>query len=127
MSTTSRPVHDVGLSDEQVTLILDKLDAMEARVKKSERRSDRRYLRGTAMLVNLSRPGYTMADFRVRLRNISRHGVAFLSGNAMQPGTRLRIQLPIGPDLSIVEQEAVVTRCRQVESQVHEIGAEFPS
>ena len=127
MSTSCRTVQDLGISDEEVTRILDRLDEAERQVKTSERRSTRRYLRGTAMIVNMSRPGYTMADYRVRLRNVSDHGVVFLSRHAWDAGTRFDIELPIGPDLSIVEKKATVVRCRHVEGPICEIGAEFIS
>ena len=127
MSTSFRTVQDLGISDEEVTRILDRLDAMERQTKTSARRSDRRYLRGTAIITNMSRPGYTMADYRVRLRNVSQHGVVFLCRHSWEPGTRFDIQLPIGPDLSVVDRRAVVVRCRYVEGPICEIGADFIS
>ena len=125
MSEPTRPIHDLGLSDAEVTELLDNLDAGEIDTRESERRSLRRYLRGTALIVRMSRPGFTAADFRVRLRNISQHGVAFLSRHAWEPGTQICLELPIGPDLAIVEQQAVVVRSRHIEGEIHEIGAEF--
>ena len=125
MSEPNRSIYDLELSDEEVTAILDRLDAEELRVKTSGRRSLRRFLRGTALVVRMSLPGFTMADFRVRLRNISQHGVGFLSRYALEPGTRLTLQLPIGPDLSMVEKPAVVVRSRPVEGPIHEVGVEF--
>ena len=127
MSTSLRIVQDIGISDEDVTRILDRLDAVECETQKSKRRSDRRYLRGTAVIANMSLPGYTTADYRVRLRNVSNHGVVFLTRHSWDPGTRFEIQLPIGPELEAVESKAVVVRCRHVEGPVCEIGAEFAS
>ena len=125
MSGPNRSIYDLELSDEEVTAILDKLDAEETQVRVSERRSLRRFLRGTALVVRMSLPGFTMADFRVRLRNISQHGLAFLSRYTLEPGTRLTLQLPIGSDLSMVEKPAVVVRSRLVEGLIHEVGVEF--
>lgn len=127
MATSCRAVQDIGISDEDVTRILDRLDAMECRTKISERRSDRRYLRGTAIITNMSLPGFTMADYRVRLRNVSQHGVVFLTRHSWEAGTRFEIQLPIGPNLDIVDTKAVVVRCRHVEGPICELGAEFTS
>ena len=127
MSTSCRTVQDLDISDEEVNRILDRLDAMERQTKSSARRSDRRYLRGTAIITNMSLPGYTTADYRVRLRNVSQHGVVFLCRHSWEPGTRFDIQLPIGPDLSVVEKTAVVVRCRYVEGPICEIGADFIS
>ncbi len=120
-----RPVYDIGLSDEEVSRILDKLATDEVDVRGSERRSPRRFMLGTALIVGMSRPGFATADFRVRLRNISRHGVAFIGRYALAPGTLLNLQLPIGPDLDITQEPAVVVRCRKVEEGVYEIGADF--
>jgi hypothetical protein len=125
MLTLERPVVDLELSDEEVTRILDALDESELPIGDSERRSERRYLRGTALLVRLTRPGFTTADFRVRLRNISQHGVAFLSRYDWAPGTRLFVELPIGEQLAPTEKAAVVKRNREVADKVYEIGAEF--
>ena len=125
MLTSNRPIVDLDISDDEVTRILDELDEAEVPMTDSERRSERHYLRGTALLVKLSQPGFTTADFRVRLRNISRHGVAFLSRYDLAQGTRLYAELPIGDHLSPTEKAAVVRRSRQVEENVYEIGAEF--
>lgn len=127
MVTSCRAVQGIGISDEDVTRILDRLDAMECRTNISERRSDRRYLRGTAIITNMSLPGFTMADYRVRLRNVSQHGVCFLTRHSWEAGTRFEIQLPIGSNLDIVDHKAVVVRCRHVEGPICEIGAEFTS
>jgi hypothetical protein len=70
-------------------------------------------------------PSFPATTYYVRLRNISRHGVAFLCRTVMRPGTPLIIHLPIGPESSMVERRATVRRCRHVEGMIHEIGAEF--
>lgn len=120
-----RPVYDIGLSDEEVTRILDKLAANELDVRDSQRHSSRRFIVGTALITGMSRPGFATADFRVRLRNISREGVAFLSRYALDPGTRFRIQLPTGPELNMVEEEAVVVRCRLIGDSIYDIGVQI--
>ncbi len=118
---------DLGISDEQAKRILDKLDEKEANVHESKRRSPRQHLRGLAVIVIASQSNTAEVAHRVRLRDISQHGAAFLSRAAMRVGISLRIQLPVGPDGSIVEKRAVVRRCRYVEDMIHEIGAEFGS
>ena len=125
MSPATRAIQDLGLSDAEVTKLLDELDACEVEPRASERRSNRHPFRGTALVVKMSLPGFTTADFCVRLRNISRHGVAFLSRHAFEPGAKLSLELPIGQHLEIVERQAVVVRNRQVGDQVYEVGAEF--
>lgn len=120
-----RPIYDIGLPDEEVSRILDKLNAQEVQVTGTERRSVRHCILGTALIVGMSRPGFATADFRVRLRNISRHGVAFISRYALEPGTLLNIQLPIGRDLEIRQEPGVVVRCREVEDGIYEIGVDY--
>ena len=127
MSTSGPPVQEIGISDEDVTRILDQLDDAEGTVKRSERRSSRRYLRGTAMVTIVLHPDSPPVGYRARIRNISHHGVAILSPAAMALGTQLALQLPIGRELSIVEKPAVVRRCRHVEGTIHEIGVEYSS
>jgi hypothetical protein len=125
MSEPTRSIQNIDLSDAEVTKVLDALDASEVQGRVCERRSPRRPIRGTALIVGSSRPGFTMADYRVRLRNISRHGVAFLSQHEWAKGAKICLELPVGPKLDAVECEAVVVRCRQIEDRAYEIGAEF--
>ena len=72
-------------------------------------------------------PGGVKTTFRTRIRNVSRTGVAFLSCVAMPPNTRLQVQLPLGPNLSTVEREAEVRRCRPIEGEIYEVGAKLDS
>jgi len=124
MSNHPCPIQDIGLSDQQVTELLDRLDAEEIEMPPIERRSTRRYLRGAAMVVSAS-AAEEAPSLRVRLRNVSRHGVAFLSSNGWEVGTRLRLELPIGSELASVEMLGVVVHRRHLEGPIFEIGAEF--
>jgi len=89
MSASDRPVQDIRISDEDVNRMLDRLDDAEIRVRKSERRSVRRYLRGTAIVATVLRPDASADVYRGRIRNISDHGVAILSPVALAPDTQL--------------------------------------
>ena len=113
------------MTDAEVTMVLDLLDAGERGVRVTERRSTRQCLRGTAVIAVVVESGIPATAYRVRLRNISTHGVAFISPTDLTLGTRLRLELPTGPNLSIVKADATVTRCRYVQGTIHEIGAEF--
>ena len=96
-----------------------------AESKDSRRRSTRHRLRGAAVVVKVQKHSIWPTVYRIRLRNVSRHGVAFLSRAPMMPGDFLRIELPIGPRSNMVEKHAIVRRCRYVEDMIHEVGAEF--
>ncbi len=125
MAIFNLTVQDIGLPDKDATRVLDALDAAECDPQADKRRSTRDYLRGTAVFVTLQASRPPAVAFRVRFRNVSKHGVAFLSCGPMVVGTRLRMELPAGNDLDTVERHAVGRRCRHVEQMIHEIGAEF--
>lgn len=125
MSLDDRPIQDIGIPDAEVSRILDRLDNEEFDVKRSERGLPRRFQRGTAVVALVLDSGVSALAYRVRLRNLSRQGVAFLSPVGLTIGSRLRIELPIGPDLGAVEEGAVVVRCRAVEEGIYEVGAEL--
>ncbi|MCG8406305.1 MAG: PilZ domain-containing protein [Phycisphaerales bacterium] len=128
MSTTPDEIlFDVQISKEDVKRILDRLDASESNVTTSKRRSLRRPLRGLSSVVCVVDPDNPPINLGIRLRNFSRHGIAFLSGRQIAPGIPLKVKLPIGPNGKLVEKEAVTRRCRWIEGSVHEIGAEFTS
>ena len=126
MAVRAPEVQDIGISDEEVTRLLDQIEPDE-RVKQVElRRSQRTYLRGTTLFVVVLKgaqpPGVL---YRARLRNVSFHGVSFLTCGPMVPGTRLRMEMPVGRDLNTVEKHAIVRRCRHIERMIYEVGAEF--
>jgi hypothetical protein len=125
MTPQDDQVQDIGISDEKVTKLLDNLDAAEVAVSGSQRRSARSPLRGTAVMAIVDEAGSAPNTYRVRLRNISLEGVAFLIGRPLYPGVEITIELPIGSGLSLVKRRAVVRRYRLVEEPFHEIGAEF--
>jgi len=126
MAVEAPEVQDIGISDEEVTRILDQMEPDERVKQVEQRRSQRSYLRGTTVFIVVlkgSQPPGVL--YRARLRNVSFHGVSFLTCGPMVPGTRLRMELPVGRDLDTVEKHAVVRRCRHIERMIYEIGAEF--
>jgi hypothetical protein len=127
MSTPNITQQNLRISKEEATRILDRLDAQEKKTEVSARRSARCRLRGELLVATVPPSSFPATTYYVRLRNVSRHGVAFLSRTAMTPGTLLTIHLPIGPESTIVERRATVRRCRHIEGMIHEIGAEFGS
>jgi PilZ domain len=125
MGKTETEVFGFRLPDAEVGRLLNHLDDGESDVDDSKRRSARHALRGKAMVVFLSESGNADIGYSVRMRNISQHGLAFLTHRNMLPGTLIRIQLPMGTDRAVVQKRAVVRRCRHVQAMVFEIGAEF--
>ena len=127
MTVSDEMVFDIRISEEAVRRILDRLDSEESDVTKSLRRSERQPLHGKFVVVRVVAVDAPPTNLGTRLRNVSRHGIAFLSGRPILPGTPLKVRLPIGPEGKHVDKEAVCVRCRWVESVIHEVGAEFTS
>lgn len=129
MKISEPPICDIRLTPQAIEAILEELDGLEREVPESKRRSERFPLRGIAVNMELTcvdhlglAPGRVI---RVRLRNVSQHGLAFLSGVMVPLGANLTLRLPIGQKGEMVEKRAVVVRCRHVKGMVHEVGAEF--
>lgn len=129
MSSQTQPICDIRLPPEAIERILNELDKNQCEVPNSKRRSERFRVKGRAVIVTVI-SGDHLAQapeqlIRVRLRNISQHGFAFLSGIMIPPEGHIKVDLPIGKGGEPVEKLAVVRRCRHVTGMVHEIGAEF--
>jgi len=125
MALPNLTVQDIGLTDQEVTQILDELDAREASPANERRRATRDFLRGTAVFVTLNASRPPSVAFQVRLRNVSRDGVAFISCGPLVVGTRIRMELPTGDALDTVPRHAVVRRCRLVKQMIYEVGVEL--
>lgn len=115
---------DLSIDDVDVERILDRLDAECGSAAHENRAAPRHPLRGRAVCVILVHPHATEA-LRVRLRNLSMSGVAFLSGKQLPPGTRIQLLMPHAVAAGVGDQIAVVRHVRVVEAGVFEIGASF--
>jgi len=113
---------DLSLSDEEVTQLLDRLDANGSGVANELRGAPRHPLRGRAVCVILVHPNATNA-MRVRLRNLSSTGIAFLSATFLAPGTSVQLLMP----QTVGDKVGVVRRSRIVQPDVFEVGAVFAS
>ncbi len=125
MNSVDENIHDIRLSAEEATTILDTLDGQANEQAEGVRRSKRHPLRGMAMVVTLDDPSRPASSYRVRMRNVSQHGVGFLSSRPMLEGTPLRVHLPLGGSGKTAIKTAVVRRCRYVQGMIYEVGAEF--
>jgi len=124
MISSEETVHDIQLSDEETTAILDLLDSQAHDLAEGRRRSKRLSLRGMAMVVTLDDPDHP-AVYRVRMRNASQHGVAFLINRPMSEGRLVRFHVPLDDNGKTSIKEAVVRHCRHVQKMIYEVGAEF--
>ncbi len=100
----------------------DKRGAVPAQLD-DQRRFPRFYFRTTAGLTyvaslpNLERP---TGSFRVFVKDISRGSAAFLHGEQLFPRERVKLLLIDG-----VERLLEVTRCRRIQANCFEVGAQF--
>ncbi len=124
MATQSTGVSKIRLSDEEINIIMDNLDALQRDAAGNQRRSERHRLRGRATVVVYETPNTTQ-KLIVRLRNVSIHGIGFLSATPMIPDTEFQIWLPTGAGGRMVDKVATVRRCNVAPKMLHEIGAEF--
>lgn len=125
MSTPHLTQLDIKLTDAAAAALLDKLEAKEAVADKDRRRSTRREVHGAVFPITVWQDDDPVGVFRVRMRNVSQHGVGFLSRVAMAPGAVVTVHLPIGPNGTTIDKGAVVRRCSHVEGMIYDIGAEF--
>ena len=116
---------DIKLTDAAATALLDRLEAKEAVAGIDRRRSTRRELHGVVLPITVWQDNEPVGVFRVRMRNVSQHGVGFLSRAAMTPGAVVTLHLPIGPNAKTIDKRAVVRRCSHVQGMIYDIGAEF--
>lgn len=124
MSGDPHEISEIRLSDEEIEQILDGLDGKESESANDVRRSQRHRLRGLTSVVTFDTSNTRMV-LRVRLRNVSQHGVAFLAATPMIPGTEFTIQMPVDGGERTIERVCVARRCSLADKLIHEIGAEF--
>ncbi len=125
MATDQQPIIDLRLPDERIHELLDELDAKETTVDDCRRRSKRHHIRGLAVVIAATYQRSEVVHFRVRMRNVSQHGIGFLSPMPIMPNTNLSLELPTGRDRAMVKKNAVAKRCHHVGNMVYQVGAEF--
>ena len=125
MATYSLNVQDIGISDQDVTELLDRLDAEKSQTHVEQRSVHRDDRRGRAMLIVMQASLPPASAHWVRLRKIYERGVAFLKHGPLPLAAYVRLQLPTGCETQTLEKHAVVRHCRRIHGMVHEIGVEF--
>lgn len=91
-----------------------------------DRRSEERYTYRdlTRVLLEIQYPTRQVGRYRALSWNISAHGLGFLHGKFVYPGSGCRVMLrTVSGQIQIVE--GVVCRCRHLEGRVHEAGMRF--
>lgn len=124
MAATHTIVEDLPLPRGELECILTELDAEEADVALvSRRRSPRNDLRGASAQVVIKGPDGQPQVLAACIRNMSVHGLAFLVGQSISPGSTVTVRLSDGDHT--LEEKAVVVRNRQVKEVIYEMGAVF--
>lgn len=125
MRVDTTPLLPIRISDHELEKILDALDSHVIDRDENRRRSPRFSIRKLSLTVIIAQQGMPPTRHIVRARNLSAHGLGFLSTAVMLPGTQLRVVLPSGPGGQTIEKPAIVRRCTHIRGRTHEIGAEF--
>lgn len=114
----------VRMSEVNQRALLEQMDSAMRPVEESQRAEDRASWRLLDVPVEVTHPDGARARFLVCMRNISCGGASFIHGGFLYPGSKLVVLLPtIWGDFESLE--GVITNCRHVEGQNHEIGVRF--
>ncbi|NJL30177.1 MAG: response regulator [Phycisphaerales bacterium] len=114
------------LSEREHQELLQQLRDEESQSKAKNRRNDQRidYNITGGIIIQVHHPGGSVANYMIRTRNLSKHGMGFLHGNFLHSGTPCLVALRrIDHHTTTVAGE--VRRCRLIHGRVHEIGIRF--
>lgn len=106
---------------------LDQLDSQGAsRPDSGARAADRFRYRMRALIVELRRPDGSWEPHAVPTRNLSRRGIAFLTGQFVYPGCECKVHL-VSVHNQRVAVAGKVARCRYIQGSgsLHEVGVRF--
>lgn len=114
-------------SAETIRDCLDQLDAQgSSRPDAGARAADRFRYRMRALIVELRRPDGSWEPHAVPTRNLSRRGIAFLTGQFVYPGCECKVHL-VSVHNQRVAVAGKVARCRYIQGSgaLHEVGVRF--
>ncbi|MBW7904420.1 MAG: response regulator [Phycisphaerae bacterium] len=116
-------------SDDEIRQVLDDLDRQATNTATPNvRESDRFKYRACAIAVEFLQAGQKIEPVSVTSRNISRHGLGFLIGKYVHPGTECRVSL-VTLHSYVHKVDGTVVRCRYVPNSgsVYDVGVRFPT
>jgi CheY-like chemotaxis protein len=115
-------------SDDEIRQVLDDLDRQTSSTTPNARESDRFKYRARAIAVEFLQAGQKIEPVAVTSRNISRHGLGFLIGKYVHPGTQCRVSL-VTLHNHVHKVVGTVVRCRYVPNSgsVYDVGVRFPT
>lgn len=116
-------VRTIRLDDEQVTRILDELDAASSG--HVDRLGPRYIYRKNGLVIHMQHPGSSNpVAYQVRTRNLGSQGLSFLHGGFVHPGTRCLVELTTAYG-TWNYVTGITLRCRFVEANLHEVAVRF--
>jgi CheY-like chemotaxis protein len=121
-----RCIDSLRLSQREQQELIARLEAAAAGHRGANLRTEDRLPchAATCAVATLHHPGGSVANYLVRPRNLSRHGIGFLNGNFVHIGSRCQIHL-LRLDKRAQAVSGTVVRCQHVDGLVHEIGVRF--
>lgn len=123
--SAERP-NTVGISERDLTTLLDKLEAAERDGAGKAKRTFARWpFRKATILVTIVHPGGTEAKLKLACRNLSRGGCSLLHNSYVHPGTACRVILPRADAVTYSEIVGTVKRCQHRVATLHELGIAF--
>lgn len=123
-NTNERSVRTIHLDDDEVAVLLDKLDE-ESESSPTKRNETLYSYRMKALVVHMQQPGSTITvPYLVPTRNISADSLSFLHGGFVHIGTRCSVQL-ITTYGTWDNVPSKVVRCGYVDGNIHEVTVQF--
>ncbi len=114
----------LGITQNVLDALLDKLDTEEAKTGTGKRVFARWPYRKLAVDLEIQQPGGTMNTLRVVSRNLSRSGMSVLHTGFMHSRCKCTVRLT-GIDGQVRPLSGTIARCTHRGGRVHEIGIRF--
>lgn len=123
ITAAERP-NTLGLSQRDLALLLDKLEAGD-RGKPPARRDYARWpFRHATVKVLLTQPSGAEVGLKMACRNLSRGGIALLHNGYVHPGSNVVVALPRLAG-GVKDVPGTIRRCQHRRATLHELGIQF--
>lgn len=120
------PIDTLRISDRDWMALVTAIETQSASSRSNEKRSSRspRYRSLSTVVVRLQHPGGTEGAYKVRSRNLSPEGMAFIHGSFIYPKSPVTAILSTKTG-QLVSVNGKIARCAHVTGKFHEIGVRF--
>lgn len=114
----------LGLSDRDMAMLIDTLDASNIDGSSKERQFSRWPFRRTGVILEITHPGGSTSAIKVVCRNISRGGVSLLHTTFIHTGSPCRVTIAKATGMPVI-LNGIIRRCTHRSGKVHELGVAF--